>query len=55
MLQRGKLTPGVLRLFRETQHELLLLRIKTLGISDWTPPLLPTTRAGWLGDKPRYF
>lgn len=55
VIKRGKLTPPVLRLFRETEHELLLMVIQKMNISDWIPPLLPTRSRGWLGDKPRYY
>jgi hypothetical protein len=49
VLEKGKLTPRVLEMFEQTEHELLLQCIEAAGIRRWTPPLLPTTRNGWLG------
>lgn len=54
VLRRGKLSPRVLDLFRATEHEAVLQRISALNIQQ-LPPILPTTRNLWLGDKPKYY
>ena len=54
VLRRGKLSPKVLDLFYQTEHEAILQRISKLNIQN-LPPILPTTRNLWLGDKPNWY
>mmetsp|Transcript_15673 Transcript_15673/g.47261 ORF Transcript_15673/g.47261 Transcript_15673/m.47261 type:complete len:92 (-) Transcript_15673:309-584(-) len=54
VLSHGKLTPEVLALFVRTGHELVLECIEDLHLQ-MPPPVLPTGRGAWLGDKPRLF
>lgn len=54
VLERGKLTPRVLKLFAATDHSLLTSRIESLKIKD-LPAIVPITRNPWLGDKPGLF
>jgi len=51
VLSKGKLTPRLLELFWKTDHESIQQRVTALKIQ-WIPPVLPTTRNLWLGDKP---
>ena len=44
----------VLQLFDETRHELLLQRIQALNLQP-LPPVLNTTSARWLGDRPGFY
>lgn len=48
----GKLTPRLLQAFEDVGSESIDLRIKELGISKWTPPLIADTRDRWLGRRP---
>lgn len=51
VVARGKLTPKVLAAFTaDAEHAQLADRIARLGISSWTPPLVPDSRE-WLGAK----
>lgn len=54
VLSKGKLTPRLLELFWQTEHELVLQRVKHLKIQ-WVPPVLPTTRNPWLHEKPGFY
>ena len=44
----------VLQLFDETRHELLLQRIQAMNLQP-LPPVLNTTSARWLGDRPGFY
>ena len=44
----------VLQLFDETRHELLLQRISAMNLQP-LPPVLNTTSARWLGDRPGFY
>jgi hypothetical protein len=50
VVARGKLTPKALAAFTAAEHAQVLDRIAHLGISSWTPPLVPDSRE-WLGAK----
>lgn len=53
VLLKGKLSPRVLQLFRDTEHDLLLARISALNIQPL--PVMPySNRSKWLGDKPHW-
>lgn len=53
VLKGGRLSPDVLQLFTNTEHELLLAMIKGLNLRA-VPPRLPVTRNLWLGDNPTW-
>jgi hypothetical protein len=54
VLSKGRLTPRLLELFLQTEHESVLQRIKALQI-EWVPPVLPTTRNLWLHERPGFY
>ena len=54
VLSKGKLTPRLLELFLQTEHESVLQRVKALQI-EWVPPVLPTTRNLWLHERPGFY
>lgn len=54
VLARAKLNPRVLQVFVNTQHELLLDRIRALRVRD-TPAIIQDTRNLWLGEKPGWY
>lgn len=51
---RGVCCVQVLQLFDETRHELLLQRISAMNLQP-LPPVLNTTSARWLGDRPGFY
>ncbi|PNW74445.1 hypothetical protein CHLRE_12g484300v5 [Chlamydomonas reinhardtii] len=55
VLQQGKLTPKVLRLFKESGRTAVIEQIKALGVKDDLPPVIRDSRNPWLGDKPSLF
>lgn len=54
VLSKGRLNPEVLQLFVETEHELLLAKVKTLNLQA-VPPRLPLSRNLWLGQNPKWY
>lgn len=54
VIQKGRLTPEVLQLFTNTQHEQLLAMVKDLKLQA-VPPRLPMSRNLWLGDNPKWY
>lgn len=55
ILSKGKLTPRLLQIFEDTDCDTLIFRIKSLGITDWIPPILPAdSKKGWLGQRPPF-
>ena len=54
VLRRGRLNPEVLQLFVETEHELLLAKVKRLNLQT-VPPRLPLSRNLWLGQNPKWY
>ena len=54
VLRKGRLNPDVLLLFVETQHELLLAKVKDLNLQT-VPPRLPLSRNLWLGQNPKWY
>ena len=54
VIQKGRLTPEVLQLFTDTQHEQLLAMVKSLNLQA-VPPRLPMSRNPWLGDNPKWY
>ena len=54
VLARGKLTPVVLKLFLDSEHDRVLQRVQQLNIQQ-VPHVLPLTRNLWLGDKPNWY
>ena len=54
VLAKGKLTPRVLELFKETEHERVLEQMKALRLQS-LPVILPTTRNSWLHEKPSWY
>eukprot|EP00887_Chlorella_sp_A99_P007501 scaffold2.g7501.t1 len=53
VIAQGRLTPQVLALFQRTEHELLVARVKELGVSSWMPPLVEP-KGNWLGSRPTW-
>lgn len=54
VLARGKLTPRVLELFKQTEHDLVLGQVQALKVQS-LPPVLPITRNTWLHEKPGWY
>ena len=54
VIHKGRLNPDVLQLFVDTQHELLLARVKSLNLQT-VPPRLPLSRNLWLGQNPKWY
>ena len=54
VINKGRLTPEVLQLFTDTEHETLLKRVKSLKLQT-VPPRLPVTRNLWLGQNPKWY
>ena len=54
VLRKGRLNPEVLQLFVETEHELLLAKVKRLNLQT-VPPRLPLSRNLWLGQHPKWY
>ena len=54
VIKKGRLSPEVLQLFTDTQHDSLLMRIKSLNLQT-VPPRLPVTRNLWLGQNPKWY
>ncbi len=54
VIYKRKLTPEVLQLFEDTEHDLLLAKIKGLNLQT-LPPRLPMTRNRWLGQNPSWY
>ena len=50
----GKLTPRLLHVFEAAEQQAVLNRVKQLGISSWTPPLIKDSRGDYLGQKRRW-
>ncbi len=44
IVAKGKLTPRLLGSFQKAEQEVVLERVKQLGISNWTPPLIQDHR-----------
>jgi len=54
VIYKRRLTPEVLQLFVETEHDLLLAKVKSLNLQT-LPPRLPMTRNRWLGQNPSWY
>lgn len=54
VIRKGRLNPDVLQLFVDTDHELLLARVKSLNLQT-VPPRLPLSRNLWLGQNPKWY
>lgn len=54
VIQKGRLSPEVLQLFVDTEHDLLLARVKSLNLKT-LPPRLPMSRNLWLGQHPSWY
>lgn len=54
VIKKGRLTPEVLQLFTDTDHESLLIMVKSLNLQT-VPPRLPVTRNLWLGQNPKWY
>ena len=53
VLLKSKLSPRILQLFRDTEHDLLLARIAALNIQPM-PVMAMSSQSKWLGDKPHW-
>ncbi|KAL4518495.1 hypothetical protein Ndes2526B_g01099 [Nannochloris sp. 'desiccata'] len=51
IVAKGKLTPRLLNYFEKAEQEAVLERVKQLGISKWTPPLIKDHRNTDLGPR----
>jgi len=51
IVAKGKLTPRLLKYFEKAEQEAVLERVKQLGISKWTPPLIKDHRNTDLGPR----
>jgi len=54
VLERGKLTPRVLQVFRDTQYASLVDNIESLKLRD-PPPLVCNGHDRWLHQKPGWY
>ena len=54
VIYKRRLTPEVLQLFVDTEHDLLLAKIKSLNLQTLLPRL-PMTRNRWLGQNPSWY
>ena len=54
VIYKRRLTPEVLQLFVDTEHDLLLAKIKSLNLQT-LPPRLPMTRNRWLGQNSSWY
>ena len=54
VIRKGRLSPEVLQLFVDTEHDLLLARVKSLNLQT-LPPRLPMSRNLWLGQNPSWY
>ncbi|KAG2491723.1 hypothetical protein HYH03_009886 [Edaphochlamys debaryana] len=54
VLQEGKLSPRVLKLFKAAEYPSLHEQIRALGLRD-PPPVVRDTAGRWLGDKPSLY
>lgn len=54
VIHKGRLSPEVLQLFVDTEHDLLLARVKSLNLQT-LPPRLPMSRNLWLGQNPSWY
>ncbi len=54
VIYKRRLTPEVLQLFVDTEHDLLLAKVKSLNLQT-LPPRLPMTRNRWLGQNPSWY
>jgi hypothetical protein len=51
IVAKGKLNPRLLSYFEKAEQEAVLERVKQLGISNWTPPLIQDHRNTDLGPR----
>lgn len=54
VIAKGKLTPRVLELFKQTEHDLVLSQVRALKVRS-LPPVLPITKNTWLHEKPGWY
>ena len=54
VILNGQLSPEVLQLFKDTEHDRLLQRVKSLKLQT-LPPRLPMSRNLWLGQHPSWY
>mmetsp|Transcript_18086 Transcript_18086/g.30977 ORF Transcript_18086/g.30977 Transcript_18086/m.30977 type:complete len:99 (-) Transcript_18086:559-855(-) len=54
VLKRGKLTPAILKHFKDSDHSSLLELIQSMDLRD-PPPIYRDTRNRALGDKPNLY
>ena len=55
IIASGKLTPRLLQAFEDIENQAIVERVRDLGLSKWTPPLIPDTRNRWLGQRPPFW